>query len=78
MVLSDSSSQDYPYTSRSKGTCIMFDQFGSIDHCKHVPGPVAQSSADSEYYSACNEVIALAYFRMLNNDFFNKDTDVVP
>ena len=78
MVFFDSRWKDYPYTSRGKGTCIMFDQFGSIDHCKHVPGPVAQSSADSEYNPAFTEVMALAYFRMLNNDFLNKYPDVVP
>ena len=78
MVLSDSIWQDYPDIGRSKVACIMFYQFGSIDHCTHVPGPVAQSSAHSEYYSACNEVMALAYFRMLNNEFLNMDTDVVP
>ena len=31
----------------------------------HVPGPVAQSSAESEYNAACTAGMALAHFRML-------------
>ena len=56
----------------------MFYKCVPIDNWKHVLGPVAQSSADIEYNSACNEVMAPAYFRMLKNEFLNKDTDVVP
>ena len=37
---------------------------GPIDHGTHVPRPVAQSSAESEYNSACTAGIALANFRM--------------
>ena len=48
MLLSDSSWQDCPDTGRSTGAYIVFYQNGKIDHCTHVPGPVAQSSADSE------------------------------
>ena len=49
MAFSDSSWQDCPDTGRSTGEYIIFDQGGPIDHGTHVPGPVAQSSAESEY-----------------------------
>ena len=51
---------------------------GPIDYCTHVPGPAAQSSAENEYNAACTTGICLAHFTMLNNDFLNKDPDVVP
>ena len=47
MVFSDSSWQDCPDTGRSTGEYIIFYQGGTIDHDTHVPGPVAQSSAES-------------------------------
>ena len=46
MALSDSSWQDCTDTERSTGTFNMFYQGGPIDHGTHVPGPVAQSSAE--------------------------------
>ena len=49
-----------------------------IDHGKHVPGPVSQSSAESEYSAACTAGMALAHFRMLIHEFLNKDPDMVP
>ena len=52
MAFSDSSWQDFPDTVRSIGACIIFYQGGPIDHDTHVPGPVAQSSAESEYNAA--------------------------
>ena len=39
---------------------------------------VDKSSSESEYNSACTEIMALARFRMLINDFLNKDPDIVP
>ena len=48
MDFSDSSCQDCPDTGRSIGAYIFFYQGGPIDHGTHVPGPVAQSSAESE------------------------------
>ena len=48
MDFSDSSWQDCPYTGRSTGAYIILYQGGPIDHGTHVPGPVAQSSAESE------------------------------
>ena len=46
MAFSDSSWQDFPDTGRSTGAYIIFYQYGPIDHGIHVPGPVAQSSAE--------------------------------
>ena len=48
MGFSDYSYQDCPDTGRSTGAYIIFYQAGPIDHGTHVPGPVAQSSAESE------------------------------
>ena len=56
----------------------MFYQGGPIDHCKHVLGPVVQSSTESGYNSACPAGMALSHFRMLNIELFNKDPYVVP
>ena len=52
MVFSDAFWRDYPDTGRSTEAYIVFYQVGSIDHCTHVPGPVAQYIADSEYNAA--------------------------
>ena len=49
MDFSDSSWQDFPDTGRSTGAYNIFYQGGPIDHGTHVPGPVDQSSAESEY-----------------------------
>ena len=48
MDFSGSSWQDCPDTGRSTGEYIIFYQGGSIYHGTHVPGPVSQSSAESE------------------------------
>ena len=65
MAFSDSSWQDCPDTGRSTGAYINFYQGGPIDHGTHVPGPVAQSSAESEYNAACTAGMALAHYIML-------------
>ena len=65
MAFSDSSWQDCPDTGRSTGAYIIFYQGGSIDHGTHVPGPVAQSSAESDYNAACTAGIHLEHFRTL-------------
>ena len=65
MAFSDSSWQDFSDTGRSTGTYIIFYQGGPIDHGTHVPGPVAQSSAESEYNAEYTAGISLAHFRML-------------
>ena len=67
MVFSDLIWKDFPDTGRSTRLCIVFYRGGTIEHCTHVPGPVDQSSAESEYHATFTAVIALAHFRMLNN-----------
>ena len=77
MAFSDYSWQDCPDTRRSTGAYIIFYQGGQIYHGTHVPGPVAQSSAKSEYNAACTVGMALAHFRMLIHDFLSNDIDIV-
>ena len=67
-----------PETGRSTGEYSIFYQSGPIDHITHVPVPVAQSSAESEYNAACTAGMALARFRVLINELLNKDPDMVP
>ena len=65
MAFSNSSWQDCPYTGRSTGVCIIFYQGEPINHGTHVPGPVSQFIAESDYNTACNAGMDLAHFRML-------------
>ena len=78
MAFSDSSWTDFPDTGRSTGAYIIFYRGGKIYHVTNVPGPVAQSSAESEYNAAYTTGMALAHFRMLVHEFLNKDPDIVP
>ena len=78
MDIYDSSWQDCPYTGRITGAYIIFYQGGPIDHGTHVPGPVAQYSAESEYNAACTAGMTLAHFRMLIHEFLNEDPYMVP
>ena len=78
MDFSDSSWQDCPDTGISTGAYILLYQGGQIDHGTHVPGPVAKSSAESEYYAACTAGMYLAHFIMLVNELLNEDPDMVP
>ena len=75
---SDYSWQDCPDTGIRTGEFIIFYQDGTIDHGTHVPVPVAQSSSESEYNTACTAGIALAHLRMLIHELFNKYLDIVP
>ena len=77
MDFSDSIWQDFTETDRSTGAYIIFYQGGTIDNGTHVTGPVAQSSAESEYNTACTEGMDLAYFRMLVHELLNKYLDMV-
>ena len=61
-----------PDTGRSTGAYIIFYQGGPIDHGTHVPGPVAQYSAESEYNAACIAGMALAHFKMLINELLTR------
>ena len=65
MAFYDSSWQDCQDTGISTGAYIIMYQGGPIDHGTHVPGPVAQPSAESEYNTACTSGISLAHLRML-------------
>ena len=78
LAFSDSSWKDCPDTGRSTGAYIIFYQGGPIDHGTHVPGPVAQYIAESEYNAACTAGMALAHFRMLVHELLNEDPDMVP
>ena len=55
----------------------MFYQGGPIDHCKHVPGSVAQFSADVEYKASCTVGTVISHYRIPDNQLLNKDSDVV-
>ena len=78
MAFSDSSCHDFPDTGRSTGAYIILCQGGTIYHGTHVPGPVAQSSAESDYNAACTAGMALSHFRMLLHELLNEDPDMVP
>ena len=78
MDFSDSSWQDCPDTGRRTGAYIIFYQGVPIDHGTHVPGPVEQSSSESEYNVVCTAVMVLANFRTLVHEFLNEDPDMVP
>ena len=57
---------------------IVFYQGGPIDHCTHVIVTVAQSSSESYYNVEWTSIMAIAHFRMLNNDLMEKDPYMVP
>ena len=78
MDFSNSSWQDCPDTGRSTGSYIIFYKGGPIDHGTHVTGPVAKSSAESGYNAEFAPGMALAHFRMLIHELFNKDPDIIP
>ena len=77
MVFYDSSWKDFPDNVRITGEYIVFYQGGPIYHCTNFPGPVAQSSDDKEYNSACNSGMSLEHFRIINNDLLKNYPDVV-
>ena len=78
MDFSDSIWKDCPYTGRSIGTYIIFYQGGKMDHVTHVPGPVTQQSAESEYSTECTAGMDFAHFSMLIHELLKKDTNIVP
>ena len=49
-----------------------------LHYGKHDPGPVAQSSVESEYNAARTAGMALAHFRMLINELLKKYPYIVP
>ena len=64
-------------TRRSTGSYIIFYQSGTIYHDTHVPCPVSQSGAESEYNAAYNTGMDLEHLRMLIHEFLKKDPDIV-
>ena len=73
MDFSYSSWQNCADTRRSTGAYIIFYQGVPIYHGTHVPGPVAQSSVESEYNAACTAGMASAHLRMLIHELLNED-----
>ena len=78
MTISQFSCQQFPNTSILTGASLIVYQGGTIDHGTHVPGPVYQSSAESDYNVAYTLGMSLSHFRMLINEFLTNDTDIVP
>ena len=78
MAFYDSSWKDCPDTGRSTGAYNIFYQGGPIDYGTHIPGPVDQSGAESEYNAACTAGMTLAHFRISVHEFLNEDPDMVP
>ena len=78
MDLSDYSWKYCRDTCRSVGAYIIFYQGGPIDHVTNVPGLVSQSIVESEYNSTFTVGMNLSHFRMLINEFLNKDPYIVP
>ena len=78
MALYDSSWKDCTDTGRSTVAYIILYQGGPIYHGTHIPGPVDQSSSESEYNAACTSGMVLSNFRILVNEFLKKDADIVP
>ena len=77
MVFSDSICKYCRDTGRNTGAYIVLYQGRPVYHCTHVPGAVAQSSPESQYNQACNAVMDIENFIMINNELLNKDPDVV-
>ena len=78
MALSYYIQQYCPDTGRNTGAYNIFYKGGPIDYGTHVPGPVAQSSTESEYNAAYTEGMDLEHFRMLIHELLNKYPDIVP
>jgi hypothetical protein len=68
MAFSDASWQDCPDTGRSTVGHLIFYQGAVIAANSHVPIPVAMSSAEAEYMSACAAAMTSAVIRMLLYD----------
>ena len=78
MVFYDLIWKEFSDTGRSTGSYIVYYQVVPIYSFARVPGPFAKYSADSEYNIACNALMALSHFMMINNELLNKNPDVVP
>ena len=78
MVFYDSICQYCPDTGIVTREYMVFYQGGPIDHCTHLPGPVAHSSAEIEYNTEVTVGMYIEHFRMLSNGLLNKDPYPVP
>ena len=78
MDFSNSSWQDFLDTVRSTGAYIIFYQGGTIYYGTHIPGPVAQPGAESDYNAAYTAGMDLSHLRMLIHGLLNKYPDIVP
>jgi hypothetical protein len=75
IVYSDSSWQDDPDTGRSTGGYHVFCQGGIIDSATILPDPVAMSSAEAKYNTACAAGIAGSAMAMLVQDIRGNNPD---
>ena len=75
MAFTDASWQDCPDTGQSTSGEFIFCQGGYIHAKSHMPIPVAMSSAEAEYMSACSGGMAAAHAQMLLYDYKHLGTD---
>jgi hypothetical protein len=73
-LLTDASWQDCPDTGRSTVGYIIFYNGAPIEANTTVPVPVAQSSSEAEYLSACCGSMAAAHIRMILYDILHLGT----
>jgi hypothetical protein len=69
LAFSDASWQDCPDTGRSTAGELIYCQGGYVHARSHVPVPVAMSSAEAEYMSACSACMAASHVRMILYDY---------
>jgi hypothetical protein len=69
VCFSDASWQDCPDTGRSTAGELIYCQGGYVHARSHVPVPVAMSSAEAEYMSACSACMAASHVRMILYDY---------
>jgi hypothetical protein len=75
IVFSDANWQDCPDTGRSTAGELVYCQGGYVHAKSHIPVPVAMSSAESEYMSACSACMAASHVRMLLYDYKHLGTE---
>lgn len=69
VVFTDASWQDCPDTGRSTSGYLIFYRGGVIEANSMMSVPIAMSSAEAEYMSACSGCMAAAHLHMLLYDF---------
>jgi hypothetical protein len=75
VMLTDSSWQDCPDTSRSTGCYLVFCQGGFVDGASFVPDPIALSSAEAEYQIAAFGVSGCEHTRQVFQEMHGLDAD---